>query len=124
MEQQLDPKSVWLFFFMIVLRFGFVAIWLGFMFTIFLTEVPWFSQNVFLSSVADRPLAFVILGLTLAYAWAYLTYRFYRYELREDGFRKEFGVIWKKYNSNTRCLNSPLWSHHALKSYRGHPSLR
>lgn len=97
MEQQLDPKSVWLFFSMIVVRFGFVAIWLGFMFTIFLTEFSGLSQNVFLRSVADRPLAFVILGLTLAYAWAYLTYRFYRYELREDGFRKEFGVIWKKY---------------------------
>ncbi len=28
---------------------------------------------------------------------AVLTYYFYRYELREEGFRKEHGVIWKKY---------------------------
>lgn len=28
---------------------------------------------------------------------AHYAYKFYKYELREDGFRKEHGVIWKKY---------------------------
>lgn len=38
-----------------------------------------------------------ILGVIAAYIWAKWEYRFYRYELREDGFRKEHGVIAKKY---------------------------
>lgn len=28
-----------------------------------------------------------------------MSYKYYRYELREDGFRKELGVIWKKYTT-------------------------
>jgi uncharacterized membrane protein YdbT with pleckstrin-like domain len=31
------------------------------------------------------------------FIWSKLTYRFYRYELTENGFRKELGVIYKKY---------------------------
>lgn len=40
---------------------------------------------------------FVIAILILNFIWAKLTWRFYKYELRDDGFRKEHGVIWKKY---------------------------
>jgi uncharacterized membrane protein YdbT with pleckstrin-like domain len=41
----------------------------------------------------------IIVPVLLIFFWilAKLTYHFYRYELREDGFRKELGVIWKKY---------------------------
>lgn len=35
--------------------------------------------------------------LPLSFIWAKLTYRFYRYELTDAGFRKELGVIWKMY---------------------------
>jgi len=35
--------------------------------------------------------------LILAYVISRLKYHFYYYELREDGFRKELGIIWKKY---------------------------
>jgi len=35
--------------------------------------------------------------LVILWIWAKLTYRYYLYELTEDGFRKEHGVIWKKY---------------------------
>ena len=31
--------------------------------------------------------------------FAKLSYRFYQYELRDEGFRKESGVIWKSYNT-------------------------
>ena len=33
----------------------------------------------------------------LLYVWARLSYKFYRYELTDDGFKKELGVIYKKY---------------------------
>lgn len=39
----------------------------------------------------------VFVSLILAFIWSKLTYRFYRYELTEAGFRKELGVIYKKY---------------------------
>lgn len=35
--------------------------------------------------------------LIIGFIYAKLTYHFYRYELTEDGFRKELGIIWKKY---------------------------
>ena len=35
--------------------------------------------------------------LIFFWVWAKLTYYFYKYELRDDGFRKELGVIRKKY---------------------------
>lgn len=39
----------------------------------------------------------LIFLVVLAFIWSHLSYRFYKYELTEDGFRKELGVIWKKY---------------------------
>jgi uncharacterized membrane protein YdbT with pleckstrin-like domain len=41
----------------------------------------------------------VLISLIIKYVWAYLSWMFYKYELREDGFRKEHGIIWKKYVS-------------------------
>jgi len=35
--------------------------------------------------------------LIFFFIWAKLTYHFYRYELTDAGFRKELGVIYKKY---------------------------
>ncbi|HSA84180.1 MAG TPA: PH domain-containing protein [Patescibacteria group bacterium] len=40
---------------------------------------------------------FILLALFLNFIWAHLTWYFYKYELRDDGFRQEHGVIWKKY---------------------------
>jgi len=40
-----------------------------------------------------------VLFVAFFFTWAKLTYRFYRYELKEDSFRKEQGVIGKKYVS-------------------------
>lgn len=41
----------------------------------------------------------VVISLILSYLIALLTYHFYRYELAEDKFNKESGIIWKKYTS-------------------------
>lgn len=39
----------------------------------------------------------LLILILLLYVWAKLSYRFYRYELTDDGFKKELGVIYKKY---------------------------
>jgi len=97
--KQLDPKAVWLFFTSFVLR-SFVPI-------IFLTI--WGSA--FLSGISESlddggEISFGFLNwlwfiipvfLVLCFIWAKLTYHFYRYELTDTGFRKELGVIYKKY---------------------------
>lgn len=92
--QQLDPKSIWLFF-------------IGFFFgpsTVIIALV--ISMMISIPDADKGTLSFGLLIwlwviipalLIFSWIWAKLTYRFYRYELREDGFRKEFGVIWKTY---------------------------
>ena len=40
-----------------------------------------------------------ILYFIFCYIWAKLTYRFWGYQLTKDAFKKEHGVIWKKYVS-------------------------
>ncbi|MFH0755293.1 MAG: PH domain-containing protein [bacterium] len=89
--QQLDPKAVWLFFLRSIFVFLFIAIWIGFGF-------------IFIATLADSSagvwgIVFLILlaVLIFSFIWAKLTYHFYRYELTDAGFRKELGVIFKKY---------------------------
>ena len=97
--QQLDPNAVWIFFFNIVLRWFSLI----FVFTIFgdIVFIILFDPYYF----EDTPIAGFLRGLwfgvpaffIFAWIWAKLTYHFYRYELQEDGFREELGVIWKRY---------------------------
>lgn len=85
--KQLHPRAFWLFFtrsllITIFVVFGFFA-W-----ALFLTRFELFFPIL--------PLA-VGIGLVLAFIWAWLSYHFYRYELSTDGFKKELGVIYKRY---------------------------
>ena len=90
-QQQLDPKAVWLFFLRSIFVFLFISIWIGgFGLTTTLTE----SSE---SSVLGIVLVIFLVVLVFSFIWAKLTYHFYRYELTEEGFRKELGVIFKKY---------------------------
>ena len=92
--QQLDPKSVWLFFIGSILR------WLIFIVIFAIYGVVILSDlNKGTPSFGFLNWLWVIIPALLIFfwIWAKLTYRFYRYELRDDGFRKELGVIWKKY---------------------------
>ena len=88
-QQQLDPKAVWLFFLRSVFVFLFIAIWLGFGFIAALADTT--------GGVWGIALLLLLGVLVVAFIWAKLTYHFYRYELTEEGFRKELGVIFKKY---------------------------
>ena len=100
--KNLDPRFIWLLF------LNNVAGWM-FSWTVFFIGL--FSVFALSSIESGRPFSFsaafgitlfvyltvACLALVAGYIWARLTYYFYRYELREDGFRKEHGVIWKKY---------------------------
>lgn len=90
--EKLHPKAVWIFFFRVLGFCIFLSVWL----TSFLAG---------LLRVAGKRgfLWWLILGfiicLIFAYFWSKLIYRFWRYELTEDVFKKEHGIIWKKYVS-------------------------
>src|SRR3989344_4056880 len=95
--KQLDAKAVWLFFAKFLtgsLFFGlFCSIWSTMIFAEFFLKDDYFQPRRFILWVV-----FLIITLSaLSFIWAKLTYRFYRYELTDMGFRKESGVIYKKY---------------------------
>ncbi len=94
--QHLDPKVVWLFFFSSIISCLVLIIFFGF----------WIfgATSMLRAAGADGAglgIAFALILLAafliVNYVWARLTYHFYRYELTEMGFRKELGVIWKRY---------------------------
>lgn len=99
--KRLDPKSVWMFF------FGYLIGWSIFMLMVSFTFVPIILSMTQRSNFVDYGAVFgtsstVLLGvylifLALFYLFARLTYNNYSYELTPEGFRKEHGVIWKKY---------------------------
>ncbi len=90
--EKLHPRAVWLFFF----RF----LGAGFFFAIFLSV---FLRGVYslagTRSVMIGLFLFFLLWLGGSYFWAKLSYNAYKYQLTEDVFKKEHGVIWKKYVS-------------------------
>jgi len=99
--KQLDPKAVWL---LLLIYLGRWAVSLGpfvfayvFIFTLGENTQTGAMSMYFTANFFNLLLAFGVLFLILLYVWARLAYRFYRYELREDGFRKEYGVIYKRY---------------------------
>ncbi len=92
--KQLDPKAVWLFFinnFFVVL---FLLIWIGLggISSLFTEEV---SSVLIVGSI----IGFLAVTALVSFIIAKLTYKYYKYELREDCFRKESGIIWKRYVS-------------------------
>jgi len=98
--KQLHPRAVWLFFISFFIRFLFLMIFAGWWIFIPLNAVL-VRSNVSVNTAVLLNILFalaILLFFTVfSYVWARLSYRFYKYELREDGFRKEHGVIWKKY---------------------------
>ncbi len=56
-----------------------------------------YSGNINLVDSLNWTLLILIVFIGFCYLWAKLTYKFYKYELTDQGFRKESGVIYKKY---------------------------
>ena len=92
--QKLDPKAVWLFFIGFILRWFILVLIFGGYITFILVDI---SKGALSFGFLKWLWVIIPALLIFFWVWAKLTYRFYRYELREDGFRKELGVIWKKY---------------------------
>jgi len=97
--KQLDSKSVWFFFFSFVLRSFIPIILLGIWGSALLVGGLKELDNSTKFSFGFLNWLWVIIPafLVLCFVWAKLTYHFYRYELLDSGFRKESGVIYKRY---------------------------
>ena len=96
--KQLDPKAVWFFFISFVLRSFIPIIFLSIWGSAFLDSFDDLNNGSEFSFGFLNWLWVIIPAfLVLCFVWAKLTYHFYRYELLDTGFRKESGVIYKKY---------------------------
>ncbi|MEX0910496.1 MAG: PH domain-containing protein [Candidatus Paceibacterota bacterium] len=104
--KKLDPKVVWCFFFSFVLRPVIPMILLSILSSYgFILGSLHDGGGVSLSFSSLSSLKWLLIiiiimisaFLVLCFIWAKLTYHFYRYELTDAGFRKELGVIYKKY---------------------------
>ncbi len=94
--KQLDPKAKWLFFVRFLMRVAAFFIPLSFVTLISSLGIQDDKGNAIPGIFAWAWLLIPALVL-LCYVWAWLTNYYYRYELAEAGFRKEFGVIHKRY---------------------------
>ncbi len=97
--KQLDPKAVWLFFFSSLLRSIVPVIFLSIWSSAFLSGFSDDTKDISVLSFGFLKWLWLIIPvyIVLVFVWAKLTYHFYRYELIENGFRKESGIIYKKY---------------------------
>ncbi len=92
--KKLDKKAVWLFFIgslgTVVILFVVLALY-ALIESQAVREI--IEPDVVLPWVTVAAVALVV----ISYIWARLTYQFYRYNLTDQGFQKEYGIIWKKY---------------------------
>ena len=92
--KQLDSKVIWLFFISMTIKYFVLFFIFGGYLIFALYDI--YSKGLSLSLL--RWLWLIIPALLVfIFIWAKLAYRFYYYELTNNGFRKESGVIWKKY---------------------------
>ncbi len=93
--QQLNSKSVWLFFLSSFVKWIVIFIFFGLWVLVALFE--------YLETIGLPGILVLILGILLfvvvPYVWARLTYHFYLYDLSKDCFHVERGVIYKKYST-------------------------
>jgi uncharacterized membrane protein YdbT with pleckstrin-like domain len=96
--KQLHPNAVWSFFLTYFLVVSMVMVPFAVPFSLapkdeLYEEMPYVFAFFVENWVWVAYLPLVLLG----YVWAQLSYKYYKYELRQDGFRKEYGVISKRY---------------------------
>lgn len=100
--KQLNPKAVWLFFWTYFFGLLVPALIFSFYFSAVTSIVADRKQEVadfssLISLLGYKPYVILAALLMFCFIWAKLSYRFYKYELTDLGFKKEHGVIWKKY---------------------------
>lgn len=94
--KQLHPKAVWLFFIKNIFGFLFLYFFLGFMGVSALLAITEGNYGIFSGLYLSTFIPIIIIPI-LAYFWAKLSYRFYKYGLTFEGIKIERGVIWKRY---------------------------
>lgn len=99
--KQLDSKAVWLFFVSFILRWFIVLVILGIWGAAAISGIKAAGQSAgkFPFDFLKWLVIVIPALLVFFFIWAKLTYHFYRYELTDSVFRKELGVIYKKYVS-------------------------
>lgn len=95
--QQLDPKAVWLFFFTTVMGWFWTVLVITFYVFPFIMESVFQDDALYFGGVITTLVAITIVVSLFSYIWAKLSYSNYKYELTDAGFRKEHGVIMKRY---------------------------
>ena len=99
--KHLDPKAVWLFFLNSIIGWFFLIIFSVFWLTQTFVEVEGLEVGQSSLIVLEKFISllwFIIPGaLIILWFVSKLSYHFYKYELGENGFRKECGIIWKRY---------------------------
>lgn len=91
--KHLHPRAVTLFFVQNILKVLFI---LGFTLAFILGAI---NLSYFEDAMGMFYVILIFLTLIISYVWARLMHHFYLYELSDTGFRKESGVIWKRYVS-------------------------
>ena len=99
--KQLDPKAIWLFFINYIFSFRGLALvlsaWSGILFTGL--DVLKNEGEFSLGFNMVNFLMVMLLVCIISFVVAKLTYHYYRYEMSELVFKKEHGIVWKKYVS-------------------------
>ena len=93
--KQLHPRAIWLFFLNLSSILSVAVLIFISMFFIWIFPVTDTRDRLNILSGAGA----VAIVIVLLYILARLTYHFYRYEFTENTFKKEHGIIWKKYVS-------------------------
>lgn len=90
--EKLDPKAIWTFFFrslgtglVFILVFGWII------------DVILEFAEIEIGYGLVSLILFLIIWIFVSYGWARLSYNAYKFEFTEDVFKKEYGVIWKRY---------------------------
>lgn len=91
---QLNPKAVWFFFlpqffgwFVVVLSFGFII----------LASALDAGENISIATWLVYVLLILFILAAFIYIWARLKYKFYRFDVSDNGLHIELGIIIKKY---------------------------
>lgn len=91
--QKLDPKSVWIFF----IRYLLIGIFLGGFLGIYFAAMLNQFFGVAVEDLFSLGFAYLFAVAVISFIWARWSYHYYRYEITDTAFKKEFGVIYKMY---------------------------
>lgn len=100
--KKLDPKAVWLFFLQSSIGWIIFTLFFSACFVIpaFISAIEDSQTNVGAPIFLSMFIGFIFLSIVvlgLSFLFSKLAYDNFRYELKEDGFYKEYGVINKRY---------------------------